>query len=211
MRKVDNIIPILYYEYLNDDITSRFVKFVRASFGEEALEENLDYIAETIGRKSSETSRQAVRRYFSKDFYKDHVQVYQRKPIYWLFDSGKNDGFKALIYMHRYDELTVAKVREDYLHRLQFLYEAEYNRLNTAVDSSASEREKANAKKRREKLQKQMAECLQYDQVIAHVANQSINIDLDDGIAVNYDKFQNIEMPQGKGKKILKMDLLAKI
>ena len=207
----DNIIPITDDEYFSDDIVSRFVEFVKVTFGDETLEENLDYIAETIGRKSSETSRQTIRRYFIKDFYKDHVKTYQKRPIYWLFDSGKNDGFKALIYMHRYDEFTVSRVRTDYLHKLQHMYEAEYNRLGIVIDSDASEREKANARKKKEKLYKQMAECLQYDQVIAHVANQRKKIDLDDGVKVNYAKFQDIEVPQGEGKKTLKMDLLAKI
>ena len=207
----DNVIPITDNEYFSDDIVSRFVEFVQITFGDGALEENLDYIAETIGRKTSETSRQAIRRYFIKDFYKDHIKTYQKRPIYWLFYSGKNDGFKALIYMHRYDEFTVSRVRTDYLHKLQHMYESEYNRLDIVIDSDASEREKANARKKKEKLQKQMAECLQYDQVIAHVANQRIKIDLDDGVKVNYTKFQDVEVPQGEGKKTLKMDLLAKI
>ena len=207
----DNIIPITDDEYFSDDIVSRFVEFVRVTFGGETLGENLDYIAETIGKKSSETSRQTIRRYFIKDFYKDHVKTYQKRPIYWLFDSGKNDGFKALIYMHRYDEFTVSRVRTDYLHKLQHMYEAEYNRLDIVIDSDASEREKTNARKKKEKLYKQMAECLQYDQVIAHVANQRKKIDLDDGVKVNYAKFQDIEVPQGEGKKPLKADLLAKI
>lgn len=207
----DNVIPITDDEYFEDDIVSRFVEFVKITFSEETLEENLDYIAGTLGKKGNETPRQTIRRYFIKDFYKDHVQTYQKRPIYWLFDSGKNDGFKALIYMHRYDEFTVSRVRTDYLHKLQHMYEAEYNRLDIVIDSDASEREKTNARKKKEKLYKQMAECLQYDQVIAHVANQRKKIDLDDGVKVNYAKFQDIEVPQGEGKKTLKMDLLAKI
>lgn len=207
----DNIIPILDDEYFDDDIVSRFVNFVKVTFGKNTLEENLDYIAESLGKKGSETSKQTIRRYFLKDFYKDHIQTYQKKPIYWLFDSGKNDGFKALIYMHRYDEYTVAKVRTDYLHKLQRKYEAELKRLDIIIDSNVSEREKANARKKKEKIQKQVSECLQYDQVIAHVANQKISIDLDDGVSVNYAKFQGVEIPQGDGKKPLKADLLAKL
>ncbi|WP_434631898.1 BREX-1 system adenine-specific DNA-methyltransferase PglX [Thermoanaerobacterium thermosaccharolyticum] len=208
---MDNILPITDDEYFEDDIVSRFVQFLKVTFGEDTLEENLDYIADTLGRKPSETARQAIRRYFLKDFYKDHVQVYQKKPIYWLFDSGKQDGFKALIYMHRYDELTVARVRTDYLHKLQKSYEAEIKRLDIVIDSNASQREKANARKKKEKILKQIDECLQYDQVIAHVANQRIMIDLDDGVSVNYAKFQGIEIPQGEGRRPLKADLLAKI
>ena len=208
---MDNVLPITDDEYFEDDIVSRFIEFLKVTFGEDTLEENLDYIADTLGRKSAETARQAIRRYFLKDFYKDHVQVYQKRPIYWLFDSGKQDGFKALIYMHRYDEFTVARVRTDYLHKLQKSYEAEIKRLDIIIDSNVSQREKANARKKKEKILKQMEECLQYDQVIAHVANQRIKIDLDDGVSVNYSKFQGIEVPQGEGRKPLKADLLAKI
>jgi type II restriction/modification system DNA methylase subunit YeeA len=211
MPDMDNVLPITDDEYFEDDIVSRFIEFLKVTFGEETLEENLDYIADTLGRKPSETARQAIRRYFLKDFYKDHVQVYKKRPIYWLFDSGKQDGFKALIYMHRYDEFTVARVRTDYLHKLQKSYEAEIKRLDIIIDSNVSQREKTNARKKKEKILKQMEECLQYDQVIAHVANQRIKIDLDDGVSVNYSKFQGIEVPQGEGRKPLKADLLAKI
>ncbi|ODM26888.1 restriction endonuclease [Clostridium sp. Bc-iso-3] len=208
---MDNVLPITDDEYFEDDIVSRFIQFLKVTFGEDTLEENLDYIANTLGRKSSETARQAIRRYFLNDFYKDHVQVYQKRPIYWLFDSGKQDGFKALIYMHRYDEFTVARVRTDYLHKLQKSYEAEIKRLDIIIDSNVSQREKTNARKKKEQILKQMEECLQYDQIIAHVANQRIKIDLDDGVSVNYSKFQGIEVPQGEGRKPLKADLLAKI
>lgn len=209
---IDNVIPITDDEYFEDDIVSRFVEFVKITFSEETLEENLDYIADTLGKKGNETSRQTIRRYFLKDFYKDHLKTYQKRPIYWLFDSGKNDGFKALIYMHRYDVGTVARVRTDYLHLLQRKYEAEVNRLDMIMENSdASAREKTEARKKKEKIQKQILECVQYDQVIAHVANQKISIDLDDGVKVNYAKFQEVEVPQGEGKKPLKANLLAKI
>lgn len=208
----DNVIPITDDEYFEDDIVSRFVEFIKVTYGEKTLEENIDYIADTLGKKGNETSRQTIRRYFLKDFYKDHLKTYQKRPIYWLFDSGKNDGFKALIYMHRYDIGTVARVRTDYLHILQRKYEAEVNRLDMVMENSnESLREKTEARKKKEKLQKQIFECVQYDQVIAHVANQKVSIDLDDGVSVNYGKFQGIEVPQGEGKKALKADLLGKI
>lgn len=146
-----------------------------------------------------------------KDFYKDHVQTYQKRPIYWLFDSGRADGFKALIYMHRYDQSTIARVRTDYLHNLQRKYEAEVKHLDVLIDSNVSQREKNAARKKKERLLKQIEECLTYDQVIAHVANQRISIDLDDGVKVNYAKFQGVETPQGEGKKPLMANLLAKI
>ncbi|CUB36087.1 BREX-1 system adenine-specific DNA-methyltransferase PglX [Bacillus cereus] len=207
----DNIIPITDDEYFEDDIVSRFIEFVRVTFSEETLEENLDFIAEALNRKANETSRQCIRRYFLKDFFKDHMKTYQKRPIYWLFDSGKNDGFKALVYMHRYDVGTVAEVRTDYLHTLQRKYEAEIARCDVLLESDASTKDKTRAKKEKEKLQKQLLECQQYDQVIAHIANQKITIDLDDGVKVNYAKFQNVELPQGEGKKPLKANLLAKI
>lgn len=208
---IDNVLPITDDEYFEDDIVSRFVEFVKITFSEETLEENLDYIADTLCKKGNETSRQTIRRYFLKDFYKDHLKIYRKRPIYWLFDSGKNDGFKALIYMHRYDVGTVARVRTDYLHLLQRKYEAEVNRLDVTIENSTSTREKNESRKKKEKIQKQILECIQYDQVIAHVANQKISIDLDDGVKVNYAKFQEVEVPQEEGKKPLKANLLAKI
>lgn len=210
----DAIIPITDMEYFEDDIVSRFVEFVKVVFGEKTLEENLNYIADTecFKRKSNETSRECLRRYFLKGFMEDHLKVYQKRPIYWMFDSGKQNGFKALIYMHRYDENMVAKARADYLHVLQRKYESEINRLDNDINSEIlSTKEKTAAKKRKEKIQKQLAECKQYDQVIAHVAHQKIAIDLDDGVKVNYQKFQGVEVPQGDGKKDLKQDLLFKI
>lgn len=209
---VDNVIPITDDEYFEDDIVSRFVEFIKTIFSEETLEENLDYIADTLVKRGNETSRQTIRRYFLKDFYRDHLKIYQKRPIYWLFDSGKNDGFKALIYMHRYDIGTVARVRTEYLHLLQRKYEVEVNTLDIVMENSnASLREKTEARKKKEKIQRQILECIQYDQVIAHVANQKINIDLDDGVKINYAKFQWIKVPQGEGKKILKTDLLFTI
>lgn len=208
---MDNVIPIADDDYFEDDIVNRFVEFVKITFGEKTLEVNLDYIAETLGQKTGETSRQTIRRYFLKDFYNDHVKTYQKRPIYWLFDSGKQNGFKALMYMHRYDSSTVARVRTDYLHKLQKMYEAEVKRLDILIESNLSPREKAAAMKKKDAINKQIQECLAYDQVIAHVANQKIEIDLDDGVVVNYAKFQGVQVPQGEGKKPLKADLLAKI
>ncbi|MGG0236535.1 BREX-1 system adenine-specific DNA-methyltransferase PglX [Bacillus tropicus] len=206
---VNNIIPITDDEYFEDDIVSRFIEFIRVTFNEDTLEENLDFIAEALNKKTNETSRQCIRRYFLKDFFKDHMKTYQKRPIYWLFDSGKNDGFKALIYMHRYDVGTVAQVRTDYLHTLQRKYEAEIARRDVLVESDAPAKDKTRAKKEKEKLRKQLLECQQYDQVIAHVANQKIAIDLDDGVKINYVKFQNVEVSIGEGKKTLKKNILG--
>lgn len=208
---VDNIIPITEDEYFEDDVVSRFIEFVKVVYGAETLEENLDFIAESLGVKANETSRQTIRRYFLKEFYKDHLKVYQKRPIYWMFDSGKNDGFKALVYMHRYNESTVAKLRTDYLHSLQRKYEAEILRLQAVAESTTlSAREKTQAKKNIDKINKKIEECKLYDQVVAHVANERISIDLDDGVKHNYGLFQGIKVPTDSGKEI-KMDLLAKI
>ena len=207
----DNIIPITEDEYFEDDIVSRFVDFVRTVYGEDTLEENLDFIADSIGRKASETSRATIRRYFLKDFYKDHLKVYQKRPIYWMFESGKNNGFKALIYMHRYDEQIVAKVRTDYLHTLQRKYEAEIERVKLTMDSSeATAKEKTASKKKIDKIMKQIEECKEYDEVVAYLANEQINIDLDDGVKINYAKFQGVKIINSKNKET-KMNLLAKI
>lgn len=211
MPDKDNIIPITEDEYFEDDMVSRFIDFVRIVYGNDTLEENLDFIADSIGRKSSETSRQAIRRYFIKDFYKDHLKVYQKRPIYWMFESGKNDGFKCLIYMHRYNEQTVAKVRTDYLHTLQRKYEAEINRLQLVVDSEeCTAKDRTVAKKKIDRISKQIEECREYDQVVAHLANEKISIDLDDGVKVNYAKFQDINVINANGKEV-KMNLLYKI
>ena len=121
----DNIIPLTEENYFGDDIVSRFKKFIEIVYGKETLYENLEFIAETLGKKNGENSEETIRRYFINDFYDDHVKMYQKRPIYWLFDSGKKNGFKCLIYMHRYNEGLVSKIRLDYLHRMQNTYEKE--------------------------------------------------------------------------------------
>lgn len=205
----DNIIPITDEEYFDDDIVARFVKFVKVVYGEDTLEENLDFIANALGNKGS-TSREVIRNYFLKDFYKDHVKTYQKRPIYWLFDSGKENGFKALIYLHRYNEDTVGRVRADYLHKTQAAIENAIAHCDVVLESNASASDKAKSVKQKEKLVKQLAETLIYDQAIAHIAHQRISLDLDDGVAANYAKFQGVVV-SSEGKKAVKVDLLVKI
>jgi type II restriction/modification system DNA methylase subunit YeeA len=188
----DGILPILDDAYFEDDIVSNFVEFVRITFGENTLAENLDYIAETLGRKTNETSRECIRRYFLKDFYKDHVQIYKKRPIYWLFTSGKEQAFNALIYMYRYDSSTISRVRTDYLHPLQNKLAAEYQLLSAVLVSDDSQTEKNKAAKRLKVLTKQMEELKKYDEVIHNLADQQIEIDLDDGVVVNYAKFEKV-------------------
>ena len=205
----DNCIPITDEEYFSDDIVERFVEFVKTVYGTDTLEENLDFIANALGNKG-DTSREVIRNYFLRDFYADHLKVYQKRPIYWLFDSGKQNGFKALIYMHRYDADTVGRVRTDYLHKAQKYVETAMQSAQYTIDNATSASEKSKATKAVTKYTKQLAEMKIYDEAIAHVANQRIEIDLDDGVKVNYAKFQGVEVAQ-EGKKTLKVDLLAKI
>lgn len=205
----DNIIPICDDEYFEDDIVGLFVEFVKTVYGADSLEENLDFIANALGNKGA-TSREVIRNYFLKDFYKDHLKTYQKRPIYWMFDSGKQNGFKALIYMHRYDADTVGRVRTDYLHQAQRYVETAMQSAQYTIDNASSASEKSKATKAVTKYTKQLAEMKIYDEAIAHIANQRIEIDLDDGVKVNYAKFQGVEVAQ-EGKKALKVDLLAKI
>lgn len=205
----DNCIPITDEEYFADDIVGRFVEFVKTVYGANSLEENLDFIANALENKG-DTSKEVIRNYFLKDFYADHLKVYQKRPIYWMFDSGKQNGFKALIYMHRYDADTVGRVRTDYLHRAQKYVETAMQSAQYTIDNALSASEKSKATKAVTKYTKQLAEMKIYDEAIAHIANKRIEIDLDDGVKVNYEKFQGVEVAQ-EGKKTLKVDLLAKI
>lgn len=199
----DNILPISDEEYLTDDIVVRFVDFVRTVYGQESLESNLNFIASALGGKDN-SSRDVIRGYFLKDFFKDHCQLYQKRPIYWLFDSGKQNGFKAIIYMHRYDENTIGNLRIDYLHRIQRIYENEITRMQDTIENSRDAREVTAATKRKEKLIKQLQETKEYDEKIAHLALARTSIDLDDGVKVNYEKIQT----DRDGKKL---DVLSKI
>ena len=199
----DNILPITDDEYFQDDIVGRFVEFLMVVYGAQTLELNLDFIATALGGKGS-SSREVIRNYFLKDFFKNHCQIYQKRPIYWLFDSGKQNGFKALIYMHRYDENTIGNLRIDYLHRMQRILENEIARMQDTIENSNDAREVTAAIKRKDKLIKQQQETKEYDEKIAHLALARTSIDLDDGVKVNYEKIQT----DRDGKKL---DVLAKI
>lgn len=185
----DNIIPICDDEYFDDDIVGRFVQFIEAVYGKDTLEENLKFIADALGGKGQ--PKDVIRNYFLKDFYKDHCKTYQKRPIYWLFDSGKKNGFKALIYMHRYQPDTIARIRTDYVHEQQARYRTAIDdieqRLQTAT---SSDRVKLN--KALKKLTEQNTELRTYEEKIHHLADQMIPIDLDDGVKKNYDLFQDV-------------------
>ena len=184
----DNIIPICDDEYFDDDITGRFVEFIRKVYGDDTLEENLKFVADALGGKG--TPREVIRSYFLNDFYADHLKTYQKRPIYWLFDSGKQNGFKALVYLHRYTPDTIGTLRVDYLHKMQRVYESEINRMQDMMDHTTNAREAAAASKRKDKLTKQLKECRDYDEKISHLALSRIDLDLDDGVKVNYRKLQ---------------------
>lgn len=189
---VDNIIPITDDSYFSDDIVARFKTFIEIAYGKKTINENLDYIAESLGKRGTETSEETIRRYFINDFYNDHVKTYQKRPIYWLFDSGKKNGFKALIYMHRYNENTVPKVRLDYLHRIQTTYEKLLTDVNYKLTTELTMTDKKQVQNKQADLNAKLVEIKEYDEKIAHIANQKISIDLDDGVAVNYLKFEEI-------------------
>ena len=201
----DNVIPITDEEYLDDDIVSRLCDWLKVVYGADTLEANLDYIAKALGNKGG-TSREIIRNYFLNDFFKDHCQTYSvtgsgKRPIYWLFDSGKQNGFKALVYLHRYTPDTIGNLRIDYLHKMQRVYESEINRMQDMMDHSENAREVAAASKRKDKLAKQLKECREYDEKISHLALSRIELDLDDGVKVNYRKLQTAQ--DGKFYEVL--------
>lgn len=189
MPDSDNVLPITDDEYFDDDIVRYFIDFVRTVYGEETLEQNLAFIAEALGGKG--TSREVIRTYFLKDFYKDHCQTYKKRPIYWLFDSGKKNGFKCLVYMHRYQPDLLARIRTDYVHEQQERYRAQIGYANDAL-AGAERGERVRLDKRVKKLNDQLKETIAYEEKLHHLADQMIKIDLDDGVKANYAKFQDV-------------------
>ena len=193
----DNIIPITDKSYFDDDIVNRFKKFIEIVYGKEKLNENLDYISNVLSKRDGETTEDTIRRYFLESYFSDHcdnccVIGSGKRPIYWLFDSGKKNGFKALIYMHRYNENLVPKIRLDYLHRMQTTYEKLLSDINYKLTTELSMSDKKEVQKRQADLNAKLQEIKEYDEKIAHIANQRISIDLDDGVKVNYEKFKDV-------------------
>jgi Eco57I restriction endonuclease. len=186
----DGIIPVLNKACFQNDITDKFVEFVKITFGEADLRTNLEYIANTLGRKPKETAEKSIRRYFFKKFYKDHVRMYQKRPIYWLFTSGKKQGFNALVYLHRYNDSTLARLQIAYLHPLQNRLEAECLHLNKLLLLQQPASEKKKISKRLEDLSGQIEELKKYYEIIRYAADEKIKIDLDDGVMINYVKLQ---------------------
>ena len=196
----DNCIPITDSEYFSDDIVTRFVEFVKTVYGKETLEENLKFIAQALSNKN-DAPKDIIREYFLKSFYDDHLKRYKKRPIYWLYDAGKKNGFKALIYMHRYNEQTTAKVRIGYLHELQKHYERRASFLKDEIESNNNRKK---AEKELKKIKSQLDECKHFDEKMNHLASEYISIDLDDGVKVNYEKVQT-------GRDGKKYEILGKV
>lgn len=188
----DNIIPICDDEYFEDDLCGKVINSIKKIYGEDTLEENLQFIANALGGNG--TSREVLRNYLLNDFYKDHLKIYQKRPIYWMFDSGKKNGFKALIYMHRYSPDLLAKMRTDYVHEQQERYRTQMENLNNEVLHLEGANKLKMAKKL-EKIKAQFEELLVFEEKLHHLADQMIDIDLDDGVKVNYIKFDGILSP----------------
>ena len=185
----DNILPICDDEYFDDDILGRFVDFVRVVYGVETLEENLKFIADVLGGKG--TPREVIRSYFLNDFYTDHCKIYQKRPIYWLFDSGKKNGFKSLIYLHRYQSDLLAKLRTDYVHEQQERYRTQLSHIAAALNTATGS-ERARLLKQQDKLSEQLKEITAFEEKVHHLADQNITIDLDDGVKKNYEIFSDV-------------------
>ena len=190
----DNIIPICDDEYFEDDIVGRFIKFVEVVYGSDTLEENLKFISDALGGRG--TPREIIRKYFLNDFFKDHCSTYSvtgsgKRPIYWLFDSGRKNGFKALMYMHRYQPDTIARLRTDYVHEQQARYRNAIESIEKNIEN-ASRSEKVKLTKKLNKLKDQEIEIREYEEKVHHLADQMISIDLDDGVKHNYEIFKDI-------------------
>lgn len=205
----DGIIPIYTQIGMQDGLTARIIELIKHIYGDDTYRENIDFIAEALGKNTNESSEETLNRYLNDGFYADHLKIYQKRPIYWMFSSGKNSAFKCLIYLHRYNEDTLARINSKY-----FLNESA--RINAEVDDiriqleSAEGREKLRLDKLYKTLTARQKEMIEYGQVLDHMANQYINLDLDDGVKVNYAKFQGIEIVNDNGAKV-KKDLLVPI
>lgn len=188
---LDGILPITDKSYFEDDIMDRLAEFLKVIFGEDTLQENLYWLAESLTIKNNETPVERLRRYFMDEFYKDHLQTYQKRPIYWLFDSGKKKGFRALVYLHRYNPQALAKMRLDYLQEMQVKYaNEEHLPLQRLEQPNLSRPEKTATNKRLEEVRARQRELIDYDKLLADYANQRIDLDLDDGVVANYAKLQ---------------------
>lgn len=184
----DNVVPITDEEYFDDDLPSFICAWLKKAFGRENFEANLEFLTDALGTRGA-TPKEKLRNYFLKNFYKDHCKTYQKRPIYWLFDSGKENGFKAFVYIHRWTKDTEGRVLL-YLHKVQSKYETELRAIDMNLENLSDKRRAARLEKRKDHLQKQLAEIKDYDEILDHMANEQLTMDLDDGVKVNYEKMQ---------------------
>ena len=191
MPDADNVLPITDDAYFTEDIVSRFEQFLIAAYGAETLEENLRYVADALSPAAKGTPRDAIRLYFLKEFFADHCKTYKKRPIYWLLDAGKKNSFKALFYMHRYQPDLMARVRTDYVHEQQERYRSKIAHLDESSEA-AQGRERTAIDKERKRVADQAAELESYEEKVHELADQMIAIDLDDGVKINYEKFQSV-------------------
>lgn len=198
MPSEENCIMINDNEYGKNDMTSYVVDFITKIYGREHLQENLKFIANALNEKSTDIPANVIRDYLANDFFKDHCKKYQNRPIYWQFDSGKNGGFRALMYLHRYDQNTIPTARLSYLHDIQWKYEQEKERLEKYIENSTIASERTKAQKQLDLINKQILECRAYDEVLNHASNMNITLDLDDGVKVNYQKMQKLDGDKDK-------------
>jgi type II restriction/modification system DNA methylase subunit YeeA len=210
----DGIVPVTDMAYFDDDISLRFEAFLQAAFGEDDVQENLDFVAAALGQKS-ESSRETIRRYFVNDFVKDHNRSYSKRPIYWLFTSGKQRAFGALVYMHRYTPDTLAQMRTKYVLPLQYKLTQKRDQLNKDLETLSGNAQRQ-AQKQLQTVNDQINELRVYHDVLQHKSDERISIDLDDGVAYNYSLFAglvyegaDLKMADMEKRSQWKRDLLA--
>lgn len=208
--KMDNIIPVMGGEFFSDNILSRLEIFLEAVFGADTLEQNLDYIAAALGKKPHETSREALARYFERQFYKDHLNTYNKRPIYWMFSSGREGGFKALVYMHRYSPSILEALQGEYLPKVMEVYRSGLLRVEEEISKGQDVKQAKAAVKRKEVSKKRLAECVIYGRALSRAAHEGITINPDDGVAASYSKFQNISIQHPEGDGSISVNLLEK-
>lgn len=203
----DGIVPIYSKLGMSDSLTARIIALIKHVYGEDTYRQNIDFIAEALGKKQNESSEETLNRYLCDDFYGEHLKIYQKRPIYWMFSSGKNNGFKCLIYLHRYNEDTLARINSKYFLNESARLKRELEEISIQLQT-AEGRDKLRLDKEKKLIDAKYKEMIEYGQVLDHMANQYIQLDLDDGVKVNYAKFQGIEIVNDSGAKV-KKDLLV--
>ena len=203
----DGIIPIYSKLGMEDNLTNKIIKLIKQIYGDDTYKENIDFIAESLGKRQNETSEETLNRYLNNDFYNDHIKIYQKRPIYWMFSSGKDNGFKVLVYLHRYSENTLAMINSNYLLPETTRLRNELNDIDISIKAADNVTQRR-LEREKDLINKQYHEAVEYGYVLDHMANRYIKLDLDDGVKVNYMKFQGIEVVSDSGTKI-KKDLLV--